>query len=89
MKNVQVIESIEENKTEWVVSLTDNNPKAEDCFVVTDAKEAFRIKKILEAWANDDKYENLEKQVVELLGVTGCGNILDAVEYIKTLQSKQ
>ena len=52
MKNVQVIESIEENGTEWVVSLTDHNPKAEDCFVVSDAKEAFRIKEMLEVWGN-------------------------------------
>lgn len=35
-----------------------------------------------------NKYKNLEKQVVELLSVTGCGNVLDAIEYVKALQSK-
>ena len=67
------------------MSLTDYNPKSEDCFVATDAKEAFRIKEMLEVWANDNKCENLEKQVVELLSVTGCGNVLDVIEYVKML----
>lgn len=52
MKAVQVIENIEENGTEWVVSLTDINPKSEDCFIVSDSKEAFRIKAMLEEWGN-------------------------------------
>ena len=52
MKAVQVIENIEENGTEWVVSLTDINPKSEDCFIVSNNKEAFRIKAMLEEWGN-------------------------------------
>ena len=53
MKIVQVIENIQENGSEWVLSLTDNNPKSEDCFVVESAKEAFRVKEMLEAWGNN------------------------------------
>ena len=34
------------------------------------------------------KYEHLEKQVVELLSITGCGNVLDAIKYIKLMQNK-
>lgn len=52
MKTVQVIENIEEKGTKWIISLTDINPKEEDCFVVSDSKEAFRIKEMLEVWAN-------------------------------------
>lgn len=34
------------------------------------------------------RYDELEKQVVELLGVTGQPNVLSVIEYVKMLQSK-
>lgn len=52
MKTIQVIENIEEHGTEWVISLTDSNPNDNSCFIAPTGKEAFRIKKMLEAWAN-------------------------------------
>ena len=52
MKTVQVIESLDENGTEWIISLTDSNPEAKDCFVVADSTEAFRVKEMLEVWGN-------------------------------------
>jgi hypothetical protein len=52
MKTVQVIESVDNNGTEWIISLTDNNPEAKDSFMVLGKDEAFRIKEMLERWIN-------------------------------------
>lgn len=42
-----VIETVEDGGTEWGISLTDNNPKAEDYFKMSDKKTAFRLKEKL------------------------------------------
>ena len=55
MKTVQVIEEVHNSGTEWVVSLTDSNPEVKDCFVATSRTESFRIKSMLEKWANEDR----------------------------------
>ena len=47
---VQVIESINNGPTDWIISLTDNNPEAKDSFIVSGEDEAFRIKEMLEIW---------------------------------------
>jgi hypothetical protein len=89
MKKVQVIESVEAGSEEWIISLTDNNPTLEESFVVKDAKEAFRIQGMIEKWANDNsKYYQLERQVLELLSVTGCKNVLEVVDYFKNIPKK-
>ena len=54
-KKVVVIESITKPGVEWVISLTDHNPNDEDCFLVEDKTEAFRVKKMLEDWGNNNK----------------------------------
>ena len=52
METVQVIEEVGDCGSDWFVSLTDNNPEAKDCFKVDSGDEAFRIKLMLENWAN-------------------------------------
>ena len=39
--------------------------------------------------SQSSKYSDLEKQVVELLGVTGCGNVMEVIEYVESLKSGQ
>lgn len=55
MKTAQVTESVDDNGTEWGISLTDNNPTAENWFQVSSPEEALRVKNMLEKWANSSE----------------------------------
>lgn len=45
--NIQVIESVEKDGTEWGISFTDNNPDPKDYFKMPDKETAFRLKEKL------------------------------------------
>lgn len=53
MKKLQLIEEVTENGTEWVLSITDNNPESKDCFTLKSSNEAIRVKELLEKWSNN------------------------------------
>lgn len=42
-----VIESVEENGTEWGISFTNNNPEAKDYFKMPDKETAFRLQRYI------------------------------------------
>ena len=44
---VTVIEDVSENKTEWGISFTGNNPDTQDYFKMADKETAFRLEKYL------------------------------------------
>lgn len=47
--NIIIIESIEDEGTEWGVSFTDSNPEPQDYFKMPDEETAFKLKKYLES----------------------------------------
>ena len=48
LKRIEVIETPYEDRTEWGISFTSNNPEAEDYFECVNKTEAFRLKMRIE-----------------------------------------
>lgn len=46
--NIQIIETVEKEGTEWGISFTDHNPEPKDYFKMPDKETAFRLKEYLE-----------------------------------------